>query len=93
MNLGWRMLNTAAPIDVALGRRWLHEFAELRALMLGDMYPLLPHSLSEGAWLAAQYDRPELGQGMIVVFRRRWSAEQAVQPAAARTRSERRAIN
>jgi len=78
MNLGWRMLNTAAPVDGALGRRWLGEFAHLRPLLLGDMYPLLPHSLSEGAWLAAQYDRPELGQGMIVCFRRRWCVDVAV---------------
>jgi alpha-galactosidase len=82
MNLGWRMLNTSAPVDVELGRRWLGQFGALRPLMLGDMYPLLPHSLSEGAWLGSQYDRPELGQGFIVGFRRRWcaSATVSVQP-------------
>jgi len=59
-------------VDVELGRRWLSEFRDLRPLMIGDMYPLVPHSLSEGAWLVSQYDRPDLGKGMIVGFRRRW---------------------
>jgi len=72
MNLGWRMLNTLAPLDIELGRRWLEQFRKLRALELGDMYLLLPHSLSDAAWLVSQYDRPEMGQGMIVGFRRRW---------------------
>jgi alpha-galactosidase len=79
MNLGWRMLNTATPVDVELARRWLGEFRDLRPLMLGDMYPLVPHSLSEGAWLVSQYDRPELGQGLIVGFRRRWCESSSAQ--------------
>jgi alpha-galactosidase len=78
MNLGWRMLNTRTTVDVDLGRRWLGEFGDLRNLVLGDMYPLLPHTLSEGAWLVSQYDRPEVGQGMIVAFRRRWCAGASV---------------
>jgi alpha-galactosidase len=94
MNLGWRMLNTRTPLDVELGRRWLGQVGDLRPLTLGDMYPLLPHTLSEGAWLMSQYDRPELGEGMIVAFRRRWCASSAVhvQPRALDPRASYRLI-
>jgi alpha-galactosidase len=71
MNLGWRMFNARA-FDVELGRAWLAEYRRLRHLTLGDFYPLLPHTVSEGEWLAAQYDRPELGEGVLVAFRRRF---------------------
>ncbi|HEV8638300.1 MAG TPA: glycoside hydrolase family 36 protein [Chloroflexota bacterium] len=71
MNLGWRMFNARA-FDVELGRRWVAEYRALRHLTLGDFYPLLPHTTSESEWLASQYDRPELGEGALVAFRRRF---------------------
>jgi alpha-galactosidase len=36
----------------------------------GDYYPLTPYSLDNDAWIAWQYDRPDLGAGMIQAFRR-----------------------
>jgi alpha-galactosidase len=71
MNLGWRMFNARA-VDVELGRRWVTAYRQLRHLTVGDFYPLLPHTVSEGEWLASQYDRPELGEGALVAFRRRF---------------------
>jgi alpha-galactosidase len=68
---GWRVFNARQPIDLELARRWIGEFRALRHLAVGDFYPLLPHTNSEGEWLASQYDRPDLGEGMIVAFRRR----------------------
>jgi alpha-galactosidase len=84
MNVGWRMLNTRAAIDAELGHRWLAEFRALRHLTVGDFYPLVPHTVSEGQWLASQYDRPDLGEGMVVAFRRRFCPAPAivVQPRA-----------
>ena len=38
--------------------------------MLGDYYPLTPYSLDNTVWMAWQFDRPELGEGMVQVFRR-----------------------
>lgn len=70
---GWRVFNDAQPMDLELANRWMTEFRALRHLAVGDFYPLLPHTNSEGDWLAAQYDRPDLGEGMIVAFRRRHS--------------------
>jgi alpha-galactosidase len=72
MNIGWRLLNTRAAIDAELGHRWLAEYRDLRHLTVGDFYPLLPHTMSEGEWLASQYHRPDLGEGIVVGFRRRF---------------------
>ena len=38
--------------------------------MLGDFYPLTPHSLDPGLWMAWQFDLPEEGQGVVQAFRR-----------------------
>jgi alpha-galactosidase len=35
----------------------------------GDYYPLTDYSLSEGAWMAWQFNRPEVGRGMVQAFR------------------------
>jgi alpha-galactosidase len=71
MNFGWRAFNARTPLDMELGRRWMQEFRALRHLPVGDFYPLLPHTLSEGQWLASQYHRPDLEEGMVLAFRRR----------------------
>jgi len=39
-------------------------------LLLGDYYPLTSYSLEMDAWIAWQFDRPELGRGSIQAFRR-----------------------
>lgn len=70
---GWRWLNDKRPIDWELGRRWYDQFRALRHLAVGDFYPLLPHTVSEGKWLASQYHREDLDEGMVLAFRRRHS--------------------
>ena len=55
-------------------------YDRLRALMaerrqwekfyLGDYYPLTRYTQDDTAWMAWQFDRPELGSGMVQVFRR-----------------------
>jgi hypothetical protein len=37
---------------------------------MGDYYPLTNHSLENDVWIGWQFDRPDLGQGMVQVFRR-----------------------
>ncbi|MBI3971009.1 MAG: alpha-galactosidase [Chloroflexi bacterium] len=78
INCSWRWFITREPLDRTLGRTWIAEFRALRHLAVGDFYPLLPHSTSEGEWLASQYDRPDLGEGMLVAFRRRHCARETV---------------
>jgi len=36
----------------------------------GDFWPLTPMSTEAGSWLAWQFDRPDLGEGVVQVFRR-----------------------
>jgi alpha-galactosidase len=36
----------------------------------GDIYPLTPYSLANDVWAAMQFDRPEVGDGFLEVFRR-----------------------
>jgi len=42
----------------------------MRKYFYGDFYPLLSFSLAADAWAVWQYDRPDLGEGMVVAFRR-----------------------
>ena len=55
----------------------------------GDFHPLTPYTLAEDQWMAWQFDRPDLGEGVIQVFRRESSpyesarfALQELDPAA-----------
>ena len=56
---------------------WLRErVAEqvaVRPYFSGDFYPLLSYSLSEECWACWQFDRPDLGQGMVLALRRQRS--------------------
>jgi alpha-galactosidase len=51
------------------------ECSRIASLMLGDYYPLTGYSLKEDAWIAWQFDRPELGMGAVQAFRRAGSPE------------------
>lgn len=59
--------------DAALektSRKMIDEMKSLRPCYLGDYYPLLNISLEEAAWCGWQYDRPDLGEGFAMLFRR-----------------------
>jgi alpha-galactosidase len=51
-------------------RTRLDELNQVRDYFLGDFYPLLSFALAEDSWAAWQYDRPDLGAGVVLVFRR-----------------------
>ena len=51
-------------------RKRLHELNEVRDYFLGDFHPLLSFTLAEDAWAAWQFDRPDLGAGVVLAFRR-----------------------
>jgi len=57
-------------MDHALLNRLALEEKRVQPYFFGDYYPLTPWSLDNGAWLAWQYDRPDLSSGMIMAFRR-----------------------
>ncbi|MGA2656375.1 MAG: alpha-galactosidase [Verrucomicrobiota bacterium] len=56
--------------DINLLRRLLREYLSVRPYLFGDYYPLSAYSLSPTNWMAWQFDRPDLGEGMVQAFRR-----------------------
>jgi alpha-galactosidase len=63
---GWR--KTAE--SVAAVRKGHAECRRIAPLMLGDYFPLTPHSLDTTSWIAWQFHRADLGEGVVQVFRR-----------------------
>ncbi|MCB9153726.1 MAG: alpha-galactosidase [Caldilineae bacterium] len=87
----WSSQELDGGIDLPIQeiRRWMGEALTMRKYFYGDFYPLLSFSLAADAWAAWQYDRPDLGEGMVVAFRRhespfpRWDAAlKGLDPAA-----------
>jgi hypothetical protein len=59
---------TNALVDKCV--RLCQQFRQVADCYLGDLYPLTPYSLENTAWMGWQFDRPDLGTGMVQVFRR-----------------------
>lgn len=59
------------PVDWL--RQRLAELLRVRTYFYGDFYPLLSFSLAEDGWAAWQFDRPDLGEGMVLALRRQRS--------------------
>ena len=55
-------------------RTQILQMREIVHLFHGDFYPLTPYSVSTSAWLGAQYNRPDIGEGLIQAFRRQNNA-------------------
>ena len=68
-------LSTADPDTADAVRRTAAIYKKLRPYMLGDFYPLFPHSASEESWYGYQFHRTDMQAGMAVVFRRTKCAE------------------
>ena len=58
-----------------LARQAIAELKQLRPYFQGDFYALLPLTVSQADWHAYQLDRPDLGEGCVLVFRRPESAD------------------
>jgi alpha-galactosidase len=59
--------------DDALARQVAKEQKIVRKFFYGDLYPLTGITPDEGSWLAYQCDRPDMGAGLVVAFRRELS--------------------
>ena len=68
ISLGWPA--DAPDFDWARARHLVQRYRELRHLFIGAWYPLLPASVSPQYWMASQYHRPDLNEGIVLVFRR-----------------------
>jgi alpha-galactosidase len=67
----------------------IEEYKRARPFFYGDYYPLTAGTPASDVWLVMQYHRPDLGEGMVVAFRRKdapfFGADfrlQALDPAA-----------
>lgn len=65
-------------LDYATLRRLYAGWKDICHNYSGDYYPLTPYSLADSVWLAWQFNRPEVGEGMVQAFRRRTAADETV---------------
>jgi alpha-galactosidase len=64
--------------DTARAKAITGTYRRVRHLLSGDWYGLTDGNRDEAKWLASQYDRPDLGEGMVLVFRRAKCTEDAL---------------
>jgi alpha-galactosidase len=57
-------------LDYDALRRLYKQYRQISPYFFGDYYPLTPWTRDNKAWMAWQFDRPETGDGVIMVFRR-----------------------
>ena len=58
------------PFPWNTARKLIEEYKRIRHLFYGDFYPLTSYSLTHDTWLAYQLHKEDLGQGMVLAFRR-----------------------
>ncbi len=68
INCGFDM--RVKEIDYAALRKLFDTWRGISANYYGDFYPLTKYTLDKDAWIGWQFDRPEVGEGMIQIFRR-----------------------
>jgi alpha-galactosidase len=51
-------------------QKYFQDFKRLRPYFYGDYYPLTPYSTGDDTWMAYQFNRPKLNDGLILAFRR-----------------------
>ena len=57
-------------LDYAKLRKLAGQLRRVQPFYYGDYYPLTPYSLAPNVWMAWQFDRPDLGGGVVQAFRR-----------------------
>ncbi len=62
-------------------RQMLDRYRAIRHLLVGAWYPLLPYTRNPRDWMAVQFHRPDLGEGMILAFRHAESPYRTVEVA------------
>jgi alpha-galactosidase len=60
----------AKPFPLEFAKRLVEEFRKARSFFYGDYYPLSPYSTSDDAWMAYQFHRDDLEEGIVLIFRR-----------------------
>ncbi len=65
---GW--IADAPDFDLDTASRLREQYEQVRRLLIGAWYPLLPYSRELDDWIGSQYHRPDLDEGMLLLFRR-----------------------
>ncbi|MCY2953937.1 MAG: hypothetical protein NTU53_18500, partial [Planctomycetota bacterium] len=73
--LGW--IADGQAFDLTKAKQLTEQYRVVRHLLIGEWYPLTPFRARQG-WLGSQYHRNDLGEGMILVFRREGSPETSI---------------
>ncbi len=63
-------INYRNPKAVAALRKHLEIYLKVRPIYTGDYFPLTPHSLDTTSWIAWQFHRADLNEGIVQAFRR-----------------------
>jgi len=69
-SLGFGIDIRVRDLDYATLRRLVSQWRQISPYYYGDYYPLTPYSQENDVWIAWQFDRPDLGEGMVQAFRR-----------------------
>ena len=77
--LGW--IADAPDFDLERGRQLLDTYMRVGHLLVAAWYPLMPYTQSKSDWMAVQYHRPDLDEGIVLAFRRAESAQTSVEVA------------
>ncbi len=72
VNLGWDVRRN--DLDYNWMRQGVSQWRSVADNYFGDYYPLTPYDPSDHAWMAWQFNRPDIGQGLVQAFRRANSA-------------------
>lgn len=65
---GWDVRRN--DLDYELLRQLSGQWRTIAPYYLGDYYPLTSYSRENTVWIAWQFDRPDLGEGVVQAFRR-----------------------
>ncbi|MDO8302085.1 MAG: alpha-galactosidase, partial [Sedimentisphaerales bacterium] len=68
MVMGFDMRDPNLNYDLL--RTWTKQWRAAASYYAGDYYPLTDYSIADNAIIAWQFDRPDLGEGMVQAFRR-----------------------
>ncbi len=76
INCLWDMQSDA--LDYNLMRKLVDQWRSMSEYYTGDFYPLTKFSIENDEWIAWQFDRPDLGEGVVQAFRRPGSPISAI---------------
>jgi alpha-galactosidase len=74
--MGW--IADAPDFDAKRGAALLKSYRELRHLLIGAWYPLTPYTRDPARWIASQFHRPDLNEGMVLAFRHAKSPDESI---------------